>query len=256
MKQVTHGLMILALSAAMALAADTQSQPAPRLKPGDKVILNLAKNGQPPTQVELKLDRLGQVDLPLPTPYADSCSLHAAGKTVEELNAAVRALAAQYTPDMQVALAGVAAPPTTTAKGSVTVCGEAQGVVFLERQINTHLAQTVYFLGPSRFANLQKVRVSRTLANGATEHFTVDVARIVADGFKNDIPLQDGDIVSVPASSWPGRRPVTDRPALPVDQLKLFCALSHGKPLPIAARPETAMAAAPTVARVSQLAAR
>lgn len=259
MKHVTHSMMVLGLSAALALAAELQPQPqpqnAPRLKPGDKVILNLGKNGQAPTQVELKLNRLGQVDLPVATPYADCLSLPAAGRTVEELNAAAQALAAQYAPDTQLQFAAVA-PPPSNAKGTVTFCGEAQGVVYLERQINTHLAQAIYFLGPSRFANLQKVRVSRTLANGAAEQFTVDVERIMADGFKNDIPLQEGDIVSVPASSWPGRRPLTDRPALPVDQLKLFCALSHGKPLPVTAKSDTVAAAQPEVARVSQLAAR
>ncbi|MCX8155346.1 MAG: hypothetical protein N3J91_02635 [Verrucomicrobiae bacterium] len=255
MKNVTHSLMILALSAALALAAEPQSQPSPRLKPGDKVILSLGQKGQSPSQVELKLNHLGQVDLPVATPYADTLSLPAAGRTPEELTAAAQALAAQYAPEMQVQFSAVAVPPAA-AKGTVTFCGEAQGVVYLERQLNTHLAQAIYFLGPSRFANLQKVRVSRTLANGATEQFTVDVEHIMADGFKNDLPLQDGDIVSVPASSWPGRRPVTDHPALPVDQLKLFCALSHGKPLPVTGKTDPALAAKPEVARVSQIAAR
>lgn len=256
MKDVTHCMMVLALSAGMALAADLPTQTSARLKPGDKVILNLSKNGQAPTQVELKLNSMGLVDVPLTTSYADSFSLPAAGRTVEELNAAAQSLAAQYAPETRLEFAAVSAPQGKV-KGTVTFCGEAQGIVYLERQINTHLAQAVYFLGPSRFANLQKVRVSRTLANGTVERFTVDVERIMADGFKNDIQLQDGDIVSVPASTWPGRRPVTDRPALPVDQLKLFCALSHGKPLPVStSRPETDLAAQPVAAKVSQLAAR
>jgi protein involved in polysaccharide export with SLBB domain len=256
MKNVTHSMMILAVSATLALAADPQPQNAPRLRPGDKVILNLGKAGQAPTQVELKVSHLGQVDLPVTTSFADCLSLPAAGRTVEELNTAAQALAAQYAPDTQLQFAA-SAPNPAKARGTVTFCGEAQGVVYLERQINTHLAQAVYFLGPSRFANLQKVRVSRTLANGATEQFTVDVERIMAEGYQNDIPLQDGDIVSVPASSWPGRRPITDRPALPVDQLKLFCALSHGKPLPVAAKSGMAPTAQqPEVTRVSQLAAR
>lgn len=195
-----------------------------RLKPGDKVAITLAQAGQTRMQYELKLDQTGQFDLPLQSEVVRSCTLSASSKTAQELTTDVQGVLGRYEP-------GMTATVTVTSGGRsaamATFCGEAKGVAFLEREVNTHVAAAVQFMGPSRFANLRKVTVNRLNPDGTTRTLKVDVEKIIRSGFQGDIALQAGDIVNVPASFLPVRKPVTDKVMVAANPLKLFCQMSH-----------------------------
>ena len=108
-----------------------------------------------------------------------------------------------------------AADPAGAKKGHITFCGEVKGVVFLEHGANDRLAAATLFLKPSQYANLKKVQLNRARPDGKGDVTTVDVEKFAKNNYQDDIPLQDGDIVFVPASASPFSKP-SDLPQPPV----------------------------------------
>lgn len=220
-------MMILA-GTLMAGATETTPASDYRLKTGDQVEVSLSRKGQVEQQFQAKLDSVGRLEIPVSTPYADTYVMLANGKSVKEITTELQAVLAKYRPatEASVAVAGGTAP----SRGTVTFCGEVQGVVSLASESNSHVAQAVDFLGTSRFADLRKVQINRVDANGTTRVLTVDVEKILKDGYRNDVALQPGDIISVPQALLPHLKPATEATSLPVDKLRMFCQMSFGKP--------------------------
>jgi hypothetical protein len=94
------------------------------------------------------------------------------------------------------------------AKADVTFCGEIQGVIHLHHNVNSNLAQSIAFLNHSTYANLKKVKINRTVNNTVSTNFTVNVERIVLNNFKDDVKLQDHDIIHIPSTVMPLRKSV------------------------------------------------
>jgi hypothetical protein len=89
----------------------------------------------------------------------------------------------------------------------VTLCGDIQGIIYLNRGINTTLSKAVKFFEPSLFADLSKVQVTRQNPDGTVTVLTINVDKILKNNLNNDFELRNGDIIFVARTMWQKRKP-------------------------------------------------
>lgn len=177
------------------------------LRPGDKVSFRLVEDpaNTAGDQTVLEVNQMGELKVPISHQSGCFLGVNARGLSVDELKASVKAaLERNYYKTATVQM-DLAEKRTTTQR--VTLCGDIQGIIFLNRGINTTLAKAVKFFEPSLFADLSKVQVTRQNPDGTVTVLTINVDKILKNNMNQDLELQNGDIIYVARSIWQKRKP-------------------------------------------------
>jgi polysaccharide export outer membrane protein len=169
---------------------------ADRLRPGDRLRLQIVEDGEPP--VELFIAKDGSLD----APYLGS--IVGGGLTLEELTARLReALEADFYVKATVRLSLLDRPDRSTNRGRVFVTGQVRRVGLVE--IDKSEANTVGKVilangGLSDFADARRIKIFRTNAAGVVETTVVDLREVLEKGrIDRDVPILDGDLIVVDA---------------------------------------------------------
>lgn len=167
-----------------------------RLRPGDRLRLQIVEDGDAP--VELVIAKDGTID----APYVGTVG--AGSLTMEELAARLRtALEADYYVHATVRLSLLERPERSTNRGRVFVTGQVRRVGMVEiDKSETNTAGKVILAngGLSDFADARRIKIFRTNASGQVETRVVDLREVLEKGrIDLDVPIVDGDLVVVDA---------------------------------------------------------
>lgn len=167
-----------------------------RLRPGDRLRLQIVEDGDP--AVELVIAKDGTID----APYIGTVG--AGGLTMEGLAARLReALEADYYVHATVRLSLLERPERSTNRGRIFVTGQVRRVGMVEiDKSETNTAGKVILAngGLSDFADARRIKIFRTNASGQVETRVVDLREVLEKGrIDLDVPIVDGDLIVVDA---------------------------------------------------------
>jgi protein involved in polysaccharide export with SLBB domain len=186
----------------MELPANSTNSPSAELQPGDKILWRIAEDpmrGSEPAQCVVGVK--GELLLPVSIGFDDHLQLHVAGKSAEQVREEARRLLEQrYYYKATIFLRVLERPARP---GQVLCFGAVRNNrLVLEPNHPLTLLEGVLLAGPTEFANLQKVKLSRLDQTTGREVIQiVNVAAIKKDRTR-DFPLRDGDRIEIPVRKF------------------------------------------------------
>ena len=196
------GVFLAAPSFAAAPAAADKTEASTRLSKTDKLLFSIAEDpvkSLPASDVFVNAQ--GDISFPVSRGFDDSIVIAAAGRTVGEVKNDIKAkLEATYYKSATISLTVKSQSVKT---GSILFIGSTVRVNTLPLNPNETMTifEAVTKAGPTEFANLKKVRLSRIdPATGKRNPFPrlIDLDKIKKGDTTDDIPLQDGDRIEIP----------------------------------------------------------
>ena len=184
-----------------ALASGAEAEPTPeaageRLRPGDRLRLQIVEDGDPP--VDLIIAQDGTMD----TPYLGL--LPAADLTLPQLRDRLsERLEADYYVQATVRLSLLERPERSTNRGRVFVTGQVRrvGMVEIDKSEPNTVGKVILANGGlSDFADARRIKIFRTNAAGVVETLEVDLREVLEKGrIDRDVPVLAGDLIVVDA---------------------------------------------------------
>jgi protein involved in polysaccharide export with SLBB domain len=170
-----------------------------QLNPMDKLAVSIAQDPVAGRPIELSVSPLGDLIVPVSRCCEESVVLAVKGKTVEEVE---KALKAKLETDFyQTATVQVRVIDPTRRKGQVLLRGAVRATsVQLDSGKPKTLWEALTEVGTSEFANLKKVKLDRVGPDGKSQLTTHDIDAVDKGDRSKDIELRDGDRVTVPES--------------------------------------------------------
>ena len=170
-----------------------------QLNPMDKLAVSIAQDPVAGRPIELSVSPLGDLIVPVSRCCEESVLLAVKGKTVEEVE---KALKAKLETDFyQTATVQVRVIDPTRRKGQVLLRGAVRATsVQLDSGKPKTLWEALTEVGTSEFANLKKVKLDRVGPDGKSQLTTHDIDAVDKGDRSKDIELRDGDRVTVPES--------------------------------------------------------
>lgn len=169
---------------------------AERLRPGDRLRLQIVEDGDPPVDLIIAQDGT------LETPYIGL--LPAADLTLQQLRERLRdQLEADYYVSATVRLSLLERPERSTNRGRVFVTGQVRrvGMVDIDKSESNTVGKVILANGGlSDFADARRIKIFRTNSAGEVETLEVDLREVLEKGrIDLDVPILDGDLIVVDA---------------------------------------------------------